>query len=709
MAQVPALKKRKRMKKELGLFDVFAVAMGTTLSSGFFLLPGLAAVEAGSAVVISYLLAALLVVPPMFSMVELATAMPRAGGAYYFIDRSLGPLAGTVGGLGTWVVLVFKSAFALIGMGAYLGLLWEEIPLTLIAGVLAIVFGLVNLIGAKKTGVFQGFLVLGLILILLWFCGVGLFHVNMAHFRNIFAQDVGAILSVAGMVYISYAGLTKVTSIAEEVRNPETNLSRGMFLALGAAVAIYGLGTFVMVGVLSPEGLAGDLTPVATTAQRLVGAWGMYLIVLAAILAFFAAANAGILSASRYPMAMARDHLLPSFWARLNSRGIPAYAIYLTVVSIIGVLVLFDPAKIAKLASAFQLLLFAFLCLAVIVMRESHIESYDPGYQSPFYPWMQIVGALTCIWMIGEIGWMATAFSSGLVVLGVLWYFFYARERVIRQGAIYHVFSRLGEFFLELGEHKYEGLDIEFREILKEKGIRKEDPFEEVVAKADVLDLKGMVSFEDVVRQVSIRLARRIGRPHSELAELFLEGTRLGATPVSQGVALPHLRLKHLKRPYLVIVRLQDGMKVSIAGFPGEEPEMVGPIYAAFFLVSPDEDPRQHLRMLAQIAERVDEEDFLERWLGAKDELELKRILLGHDRFLLITVGKDGGSREWVGRSIRELGLPEGVLIALVRRGGRMVVPRGSTVLAEGDVLTLVGEPPAIQALREQLALKEAV
>ena len=80
-----------KLKKELSLFGVYAIATGTTLSAGFFLLPGLAAAEAGPAVVLCYLIAAALLVPAMFSIVELATAMPRAGGAYYFLDRSLGP------------------------------------------------------------------------------------------------------------------------------------------------------------------------------------------------------------------------------------------------------------------------------------------------------------------------------------------------------------------------------------------------------------------------------------------------------------------------------------------------------------------------------------------------------------------------------------------------------------------------------------------
>jgi len=104
------------LEKQLGLWDVYALATGATLSSGFFLLPGLAAAGAGPAMPLSYLLGALILLPGLFSLVELATAMPRAGGIYYCLDRSMGPLIGTIGGFGTWIGVVLKCAFALIGM-----------------------------------------------------------------------------------------------------------------------------------------------------------------------------------------------------------------------------------------------------------------------------------------------------------------------------------------------------------------------------------------------------------------------------------------------------------------------------------------------------------------------------------------------------------------------------------------------------------------
>ncbi|MCZ6734697.1 MAG: APC family permease, partial [Planctomycetota bacterium] len=403
---MPILHKSKRLKKELSLFGVYAIATGTTLSAGFFLLPGLAAAQAGPAVVLSYMIAAALLVPAMLSIVELATAMPRAGGVYYFLDRSLGPLAGTIGGFGTWLALVLKAAFALVGLGAYVALILGQDAeqakwlYTTIAVALAIGFGLLNLLGAKKVGGFQMVLVVGLLAILAWFIARGSMDVDRKHFSGFFDKGFTSIVSTAGLVFISYVGVTNIASVAEEVKNPQRNLPLGIFLALGTAVLVYALGISVMVGVIGWEKLAETFTPVEMTAAAFGIKWGVVLVSVAALLAFSSVANACILSASRYPLAMSRDHLVPGFFHSLGKHGAPKYSIYITVAAILVFLVLLDPTRIAKLASAFQLLIFGLICLAVIVMRESHIESYDPGFKSPLYPWIQIAGIAAPIWII---------------------------------------------------------------------------------------------------------------------------------------------------------------------------------------------------------------------------------------------------------------------------------------------------------------------
>ncbi len=162
-----------KLKKNLGLMDVYAISTGAMFSSGFFLLPGLAAAQTGSSVVLAYFLAGLMIIPAMLSMAELSTAMPRAGGSYFFIDRAMGPLFGMIGGLGTWVALVLKSAFALIGMGAYLGIFFD-LPIVPVAVALTIGFGILNVVGAKESSGLQRLLVAVLLVLLGLFVVQGL-------------------------------------------------------------------------------------------------------------------------------------------------------------------------------------------------------------------------------------------------------------------------------------------------------------------------------------------------------------------------------------------------------------------------------------------------------------------------------------------------------------------------------------------------------
>jgi APA family basic amino acid/polyamine antiporter len=147
-------KKQVKLKKELTLFDVFARAIGTTISGGLFLLPGIAAVYMGSSMFLSYLVATILLIPAMMSKVELATVIPRSGGVYYFFKRSLGPVLGTIGGIGIWLTLSLKSSFALVGIGAYLSIFLNNIPMVPVSIGIAILLCLINLAGVKKTGKF---------------------------------------------------------------------------------------------------------------------------------------------------------------------------------------------------------------------------------------------------------------------------------------------------------------------------------------------------------------------------------------------------------------------------------------------------------------------------------------------------------------------------------------------------------------------------
>ncbi len=683
-----------RLKKELRLIDVYAIATGATLSAGFFLLPGIAAINAGPGLILAYLLAALPMIPATFSIIELATAMPRAGGVYYFLDRSLGPFFGTIGGIGTWLALVLKVSFALVGMGAYIALFFPVLQIVPIAVTIAVVLGVINLLGAKKSGGLQVALVFGLLSLLLVFVTSGAFSMQPLHFEGFLAAGFDNILSTAGLVYISYVGVTKVASLSEEVKDPERNLPRAVFLALASAILVYGLGTTVIVGLVPPDELRGNLTPVATAAGYALGFPGVVLLSLAALLAFVSVANAGMLSASRYPLAMSRDHLLPDLFRKLSRFGTPFHAISATSATIILIIVLFDPVGIAKLASSFQLLMFALVCVAVIVMRESQIQSYDPGYRSPLYPWMQLAGVVLPLFLIFEMGVIPMLFSAALVLASSGWYLYYGRHRVVRAGAIYHVFERLGR-------HKHVDLDSELRGILREKGLREEDPFDEIVMRSRVVEIDAASQFKDVVAQVAAELCTIIPMTEEDICRQVMDGNKIGATPVTRGVALPHFRSDKIAHAEMILVRAKQGVRIPIYNPLNYQEEGDEVVYALFFLVSPDHNPTQHLRILARIAERIDEESFFKEWHQADNEQSLRQSLLHDDHFLILNIYAKSPTDSLVGQTLKDLSIPKGCLVAMLTRADQSFVPDGGVVLKEGDRLLIIGEKKGLASLEE--------
>lgn len=696
---------RGKLKKELGLFDVYAICTGAMFSSGFFLLPGLAAAQTGPSVALAYLIAGVLMLPAMFSMAELSTAMPRAGGDYYFLDRAMGPLVGTVGGTGTYLALTLKSAFALIGMGAYLAL-FVDLNIQVVAVALTVAFTLLNIFGAKETTGLQRLLVIVLVTVMaVYIVGgvVNFFNISSARatadaFSPFLTSGIAGLLGTVGFVFVSYAGLTKIASVAEEVKNPGRNIPLGMMLSIISTTVIYVVGVFVMITVLPLDTFQASLTPVADSAAAALG-WlpgdvGVILVVAAAVAAFASTGNAGILAASRYPMAMGRDHLLPKAFAFVHPRtGTPVFAILFTAALMVFAILALDESAIAKVASTFQLLIFMLVNLAVIVMRESKIEFYDPIYRTPLYPTMQIAGIAASLFLLSYIGADALALTLVVVALSLLWFYYYAFKRVERYGAIFH-------WFAQLGENRYEGLERELHDILREKGVRDEDPFSEVVTRATVVDLKGEATLMEVIMEATNLLTHKYPMLDADqMAADFIRSISPNYTIVPQGAVMPNLRLTNVNHTEIVMVRSKPGVMVNNDNNTLTEKVR---IHAFFFVISPQDNTGQHLRIIAQLINHIETDDFAHAWAIAADEQEMKEILLHSDRLLTLWVSTTGRTQPLAGKRLRDLNLPGGVLVALVRRGNEVHIPRGSTQLEDGDRITIIGEPADIQWLYEE-------
>lgn len=425
----------KTLGRDLGLYAVFTVSVGAMIGSGIFVLPGLAETIAGPAVILAYLLAGLIVLPAALSKAEMATAMPEAGGSYLYIDRAMGPLLGTIAGFGAWFSLVFKSAFALVGLGAYLLLFTESIPTKPIALLLGIFLIGVNILGVKLTGRLQAFIVSAVLLILGFFVVDGITYVQQVNYHPFLSKGVDGLLAATGFVFVSYAGVTKIASVAEEVENPGRNIPIGILTSIAVMLLLYTLIVFVIVGVTETNQLEKTLTPMAIAAEQFLGTVGIIVIAVTAVLALTSMANAGILSASRYPFAMSRDNLTPAALRRIHSN-------FRTPIASIGIsggllllLIAFVPVvDLAKLASAFQILVFCLVNLALIAFRESNITSYRPEFRSPGYPWVQLFGIVAGVVLITQMGILPLGGAVGMILVGLLWYQGYGRDKTGREG-----------------------------------------------------------------------------------------------------------------------------------------------------------------------------------------------------------------------------------------------------------------------------------
>jgi len=328
------------LNKKLGLFDVFCIAGGAMVSSGLFVLPGLAHARAGPAVVFSYFLAGLLAAAGMLSVAEIITAMPKAGGDYFFITRTMGSAAGAVAGILSWFSLSLKASFALVGMGAFLAPLtgWEPL---LVAIPVALLFVGLNLAGIHHVSRLQSLLVLVLIVLMAAYVFLGSQAINWTFFEPFAPRGWPAVFSTAGLVFVSYGGLLKVASVAEEIKEPGRVIPLGMISALLVFGFFYVAMVFVTSGVMGPAELDNSLTPISDGARAFFGPEGAAVMSLAAGLAFISTANAGIMAASRYLLALSRDELIPGVFGRVSPRtGSPYNAVLITGFFVTGSLFL---------------------------------------------------------------------------------------------------------------------------------------------------------------------------------------------------------------------------------------------------------------------------------------------------------------------------------------------------------------------------------
>ena len=433
------------LDRSLGLYPTMMISMGAMIGSGIFVLPALGYKKAGPAVILAYVLAALVVLPAALSKAEMATAMPESGGTYLYIDRALGPLFGTIAGIGAWFSLVFKSSFALVGLGAYL-LLFAPIAQGAVVYVglaLAVVVVALNISGTKLSGQVQAIIVTVVVAGLLAYVVNAGFVADTARYSPFTTDGSVGVITAAAFVFVSYAGVTKVASVAEEVKDPGTNLPRAMLGSMAVMTVLYVAVVGAVIGLSDPEvlkyggpGETASLTPMADGAGALLGGAGVVFISVIAVVALTSMANAGVMSSSRFPLAMSRDDLLPPRLRTIDSRfKTPRNSVLLTGITLLLLIAFVPVIELAKLASAFQILVFSIINVALIAFREADVPSYQPEFRSPGYPFVQIFGFLAGIALLTQMGVVPILGAAGIILGSALVYLLYGRSRTDRTGA----------------------------------------------------------------------------------------------------------------------------------------------------------------------------------------------------------------------------------------------------------------------------------
>ncbi len=601
------------LKRELGLIDVFSIASGAMISSGLFILPGIAFARAGPSMIVSYFLAGLFAFTGVLSQAEIVSAMPKAGGTYFYVRRALGPGVGTVEGLLTWFSLSLKGAFALVGMAAFASL-FIDIDARLIATTLTLLFVAVNLIGSKEAGRIQVVLCFFLFSALIYYIVRGFPAVSAERMQPFNPSGWLPTLTTAGFVFVSYGGLLKVASMAEEVKDPGRTIPLGVILSLVTVSLLYFFTVFVTAGVLDPEILSSSLTPISDGAESFLGGSGKAILGIAAMLAFVSTANAGIMAASRYPLALSRDKLLPETLSMLGRRSGTPYISIMITGAIMVCFIFFKVEILVKAASAVLILTYLLSCLSLIILRESRLQNYQPVFRSPLYPWIQIAGIGGFTFMLFGIGSSALITSLSIMVSGLFVYWFYGRIRAGREYALLHLIERITA--KELTDRT---LETELKEIIRERDDIVADRLDRVIEEAIVLDIEESMGLEEFISLTADFLSVRLDLEKEKFVEKMRERERESSTVLTPLLAIPHIILEGERKFDILIARCKGGVRFS---------ERDNNIRAVFVLTGTRDERNFHLRALAGIAQIVQDPNFDKNWMNAKDGEDLRDIIL---------------------------------------------------------------------------------
>lgn len=414
--------------RDLGLFDATMIGIGAMIGAGIFVLTGIAAGEAGPASLLAFGLNAVVTLLTAFAYAELASAVPRAGGGYSFVRMAFPGGTGFVAGWMLWFAYVVACSLYALGFAGYFweflhrylpeltelvyGLIGHHRAVLVITFIIGSLFVWLNVRGAEVTGKTENVLTLSKIVVLAIFLIFGLVRVfdnpgeAVGNLMPFFPKGLGGVIVAMGLTFIAFEGYDLIATVAEEIKEPEKNIPKATFIALGVTVFLYLLILFVSLAAIKSSDIPtwqflGNFkeTAIVRAAEDFMPLIGVAIIVAGGLLSTMSALNATVMAASRVAFSMGRDLWLPRRMATIHpQRRTPHVAIIVTGVILVAMALTMPIEAVGSAASLIFLLTFAMVNLSLIVLRRKHPE-IPRRYKVPFYPVVPLLGFVLNIFL----------------------------------------------------------------------------------------------------------------------------------------------------------------------------------------------------------------------------------------------------------------------------------------------------------------------
>jgi APA family basic amino acid/polyamine antiporter len=363
-------KERKiELKKTLGLLDTTALSVGAIIGGGIFVVIGITAGLAGSALVISMLIASLIALFTAISFSELAKWQAVEGSVYEYAHQLISHFSGFLAGL-MWIVSnTFIGAAVSLGFAYYLTAAIPGLQTNLVAASLCLIFTIINFIGARKSALLNTLLVVTKLFALFFFIIFGAFYIDSSNFIP-FSIINSNVFYGAIFIFFAYTGFARAAVVAEEVKNANRNVPRAMLLSLGISTLIYVLVGVVAVGLVGAPQLANSNSPLIEAISKTGNQLIIQIVSFGGLLATASVLLTAILGVSRMTYSMARRKDLPYSLSKLHPKFCtPYYSIWIIGFIMIGLVLFFDLTRVVAISIFASLFYYAIANIAAIKLK----------------------------------------------------------------------------------------------------------------------------------------------------------------------------------------------------------------------------------------------------------------------------------------------------------------------------------------------------